>query len=127
MLHDGRAIRVAVVGSSRIPFSRSHSIYRNHSNKDLMTAALEGVVNKYDLRGQVLGDVALGAVIKHARDWASGRKSADEGRMNRLYAIESSFTLENNGEALRLEKPNPTAMQPDRSLGDGEPYTLTVV
>ena len=44
MLHDGRAIRVAVVGGSRIPFCRSQSIYRLCSNKDLMTAALDGLV-----------------------------------------------------------------------------------
>ncbi|MCG8371704.1 MAG: acetyl-CoA C-acyltransferase, partial [Proteobacteria bacterium] len=64
MLHDGRAIRVAVVGGSRIPFCRSHSAYRQCSNKDLMTAALDGLVTKLDLGGQTLGDVALGAVIK---------------------------------------------------------------
>ena len=60
MLHDGRAIRVAIVGGSRIPFCRSHSMYRNCSNKDLMTAALDGLINKLDLKGQTLGDVALG-------------------------------------------------------------------
>ncbi len=75
MLHDGRANRVAIIGGSRIPFCRSHSIYRDCSNQDLMTAALEGVVNKFDLRGQMLGDVALGAVIKHSRDWNLARES----------------------------------------------------
>ncbi len=75
MLHDGRANRVAVIGGSRIPFCRSHSIYRDCSNQDLMTAALMGVVDKFDLRGQTLGDVALGAVIKHSRDWNLARES----------------------------------------------------
>jgi acetyl-CoA C-acetyltransferase len=75
MLHDGRSIRVAVVGGSRIPFCRSHSIYKDYSNQDLMAAALSGVVDKYDLRGQTLGDVALGAVIKHSRDWNLARES----------------------------------------------------
>ena len=82
MLHDGRAIRVAVVGGSRIPFCRSHSIYRHCSNKDLMTAALDGLVNKFDLKGQVLGDVALGAVIKHSRDWNLARESVIESGLN---------------------------------------------
>ena len=68
MLHDGRSIRVAVVGGTRIPFCRSHSVYKDYSNQDLMAAALSGLVNKYDLKGQTLGDVALGAVIKHSRD-----------------------------------------------------------
>ena len=75
MLHDGRANRVAVVGGSRIPFCRSHSIYKNCSNQELMAAALSGVVNKFDLKGQTLGDVALGAVIKHSRDWNLARES----------------------------------------------------
>jgi len=82
MLHDGRANRVAVIGSSRIPFSRSHSIYRNHSNKDLMTAALDGLINKLDLKGQTLGDVALGAVIKHSRDWNLARESVIESGLS---------------------------------------------
>lgn len=75
MLHDGRANKVAVIGGMRIPFCRAHSIYANCSNQDMMTAALEAVVNRYDLRGQVLGDVALGAVIKHSRDWNLARES----------------------------------------------------
>lgn len=75
MLHDGRAIRVAIVGGSRIPFCRSHSVYRQASNQDLMTAALRGVVDKFDLRGQTLGDVVLGAVIKHSKDWNLARES----------------------------------------------------
>ena len=78
MLHDGRAIRVAVVGGSRIPFCRSHSIYRHCSNLDLMSAALGGLVSKFDLKGQTLGDVALGAVIKHSRDWNLARESVIE-------------------------------------------------
>ena len=82
MLHDGRAIRVAVIGSSRIPFSRSHSKYRHYSNKDLMTAALDGLVNKLDLKGQTLGDVALGAVVKHSRDWNLARESVIESGLS---------------------------------------------
>ena len=75
MLHDGKSRRVAVVGGSRIPFCRAHSIYRDCSNQDMMAAALNGLVNKYDLKGQTLGDVALGAVIKHSRDWNLARES----------------------------------------------------
>ena len=78
MLHDGQSNRVAVIGGSRIPFCRSHSIYRDCSNQDLMTAALGGLVNKFDLKGQTLGDVALGAVIKHSRDFNLARESVIE-------------------------------------------------
>lgn len=74
MLHDGRSIRVAVVGGTRIPFCRSHTAYRDCTNQDLMVAAMDGLVQKFDLRGQTLGDVALGAVIKHSRDWNLARE-----------------------------------------------------
>ncbi len=82
MLHDGRAIRVAVVGGSRIPFCRSHSVYRNCTNQDLMVAALEGVINKFDLKGQTLGEVALGAVIKHSSDWNLARECVIESGLS---------------------------------------------
>lgn len=82
MLHDGKSRRVAVVGGSRIPFCRSHSIYRDCSNQDLMVAALSGLVSKYDLKGQILGDVALGAVIKHSRDWNLARESVIEAGLS---------------------------------------------
>ncbi len=75
MLHDQLARRVAVIGGSRIPFCRSHGAYRSCSNQDLMTAALSGVVDRFDLKGQLLGDVALGAVIKHSKDWNLARES----------------------------------------------------
>ncbi|MFQ5982223.1 MAG: acetyl-CoA C-acyltransferase, partial [Woeseiaceae bacterium] len=75
MLHDGQSIRVAVVGGLRIPFCRAHSVYRGCSNQDMMTAALRALVNKYDLKDQTLGDVALGAVVKHSKDWNLARES----------------------------------------------------
>ncbi len=82
MLHDGRAIRVAVVGGSRIPFCRSHSVYRDCTNQDLMVAALGGVVNQFDLKGQTLGEVVLGAVIKHSKDWNLARESTIESGLS---------------------------------------------
>jgi len=75
MLHDRQSQRVAVVGGLRIPFCRAHSVYRGYSNQDLMTATLKALVNKYDLKDQTLGDVALGAVIKHSKDWNLARES----------------------------------------------------
>lgn len=75
MLHDGQSVRVAVVGGLRIPFCRAHSVYRGCSNQDMMTATLRALINKYDLKDQTLGDVALGAVIKHSKDWNLARES----------------------------------------------------
>ncbi len=75
MLHDGKARRAAVLGGLRIPFGRSHSAYVGVSNLDMMTATLEGLVKKYGLEGAQLGEVALGAVIKHSRDWNMAREA----------------------------------------------------
>ena len=66
--------RVAIIGGTRIPFCRSHTAYAEASNQDMMTAALAGLVNKFNLGGEVLGDVSLGAVIKHSRDWNMARE-----------------------------------------------------
>jgi len=74
MLHDGVAKRVAIVGGLRIPFCRANSIYTESSNQDMMSATLRALVDKFDLRGQTLGDVALGAVIKHSSDWNLARE-----------------------------------------------------
>ncbi len=82
MLHDGRAVKVAVVGGSRIPFCRAHSAYRKYTNLDLMTAALNGLIRSNDLRGQTLGEVALGAVIKHSKDWNLARESVIESDLS---------------------------------------------
>jgi len=82
MLHNLQSRRVAVIGGSRIPFCRSHSVYRNCTNKELMTAALKGVVNKFDLKGQTLGEVALGALIKHSSDWNLARESVIESGLS---------------------------------------------
>ena len=75
MLHDGKARRVGVIGGLRIPFCRAHTAYADCSNQEMMTATLAALVKKYDLKGQTLGDVALGAVIKHSKDWNLARES----------------------------------------------------
>jgi acetyl-CoA C-acetyltransferase len=67
--------RVAVIGGVRIPFCRAHTAYARCSNQDMMTAVLQALVAKYGLRNQRLGDVSLGAVIKHSRDWNLARET----------------------------------------------------
>ncbi|HEY5624031.1 MAG TPA: acetyl-CoA C-acetyltransferase [Gammaproteobacteria bacterium] len=69
------ARRVAIVGGLRIPFCRSHTNYRYCSNQDLLTGVLRALVDRHGLEGQTLGDCALGAVIKHSRDWNLARES----------------------------------------------------
>ena len=66
---------VAIVGSLRIPFARAHTAYRNCSNQQMMSKVLASLVEKFELKGERLGDVSLGAVIKHAQDWNLARES----------------------------------------------------
>src|SRR3954462_1510134 len=60
--------RVAVIGGNRIPFARSNRAYAHASDQDMLTAALDGLVERFGLADQVLGEVVGGAVLKHARD-----------------------------------------------------------
>ena len=61
--------RVAILGGNRIPFARSNGPYLKASNTDMFTAALNGLVERFHLQGQRLGEVVAGAVLKHSRDF----------------------------------------------------------
>ena len=66
--------RVAIIGGNRIPFARSNGAYFTASNIDMFTAALNGLVERYNLAGQRLGEVVAGAVLKHSRDFNMTRE-----------------------------------------------------
>jgi acetyl-CoA C-acetyltransferase len=66
---------VAVLGGNRIPFARSNGAYAKASNQDMLTAALEGLVDRFSLTGEVMGEMAAGAVLKHSRDFNLTRES----------------------------------------------------
>ena len=61
--------RVAIIGGNRIPFARSNTVYSNVSNQEMLTATFQGLVDRFNLHGKRLGDVAAGAVMKHSRDF----------------------------------------------------------
>jgi acetyl-CoA C-acetyltransferase len=61
--------RAVVLGGNRIPFARSDSAYAKATNQDMLTAALDGLVDRFDLQGERLGEVVAGAVLKHSRDF----------------------------------------------------------
>ncbi|WP_144113605.1 acetyl-CoA C-acetyltransferase [Paraburkholderia sp. BCC1886] len=67
--------RVAIVGGNRIPFARSNTTYATASNQDMLTFTLQGLIDRYNLHGERLGEVAAGAVIKHSRDFNLTRES----------------------------------------------------
>ena len=61
--------RVAILGGNRIPFARSNTVYSQASNQEMLTSTLQGLVDRFNLHGERLGDVAAGAVMKHSRDF----------------------------------------------------------
>jgi acetyl-CoA C-acetyltransferase len=69
MLVGNQVRRVVIVGGLRIPFVRAMGAYAECSNQDMLTAVLRGLVARHQLEGVRLGDVAAGAVLKHARDF----------------------------------------------------------
>lgn len=67
--------KVAIIGGNRIPFVRSNTSYSHASNMDMLSATLQGLVNRFGLSGQRLGEVAAGAVMKHSRDFNLAREA----------------------------------------------------
>ncbi|TZF85168.1 acetyl-CoA C-acetyltransferase [Cognatilysobacter lacus] len=67
---------VAVLGGVRIPFCRQNTAYSDVGNFGMSVRTLGALVEKYGLQGRQLGEVAMGAVIKHPSDWNLGREAA---------------------------------------------------
>ncbi len=67
---------VAVLGGVRIPFCRQNSAYSDVGNLGMSVRTLGALVEKFGLHGKQLGEVAMGAVIKHSSDWNLGREAA---------------------------------------------------
>ncbi|MCA4131484.1 acetyl-CoA C-acetyltransferase [Arthrobacter sp. M4] len=71
-----RSLRKAVVvGGNRIPFARAGGAYAKSSNKDMLTAALDGLIARFGLQDERIGEVAAGAVLKHSRDFNLTREA----------------------------------------------------
>jgi acetyl-CoA C-acetyltransferase len=67
--------KVAIIGGSRIPFVRSNTSYSHSSNMDMLSATLQGLVKRFNLAEERLGEVAAGAVMKHSRDFNLAREA----------------------------------------------------
>ncbi len=68
--------RVAILGGVRIPFVRNNTAYHDVGNLGMSIRTLGALVEKFGLHGEVLGEVAMGAVLKHSSDWNLGREAA---------------------------------------------------
>ncbi|MFE9608301.1 acetyl-CoA C-acetyltransferase [Streptomyces sp. NPDC006012] len=75
-LESPRVRRVAVIGGTRIPFARSDGAYATASNQEMLTAALDGLVERYGLEGPgAVDEFVAGAVLKHSRDFNLARET----------------------------------------------------
>ncbi|HTF47716.1 MAG TPA: acetyl-CoA C-acetyltransferase [Pseudonocardia sp.] len=74
--------RAAVIGGNRIPFGRAGGHYAKASNQDMLTATLDGLVARFGLRDERLGEVVAGAVLKHSRDRDLTRESVLGSRLS---------------------------------------------
>jgi acetyl-CoA C-acetyltransferase len=75
MLESSNVRKVAIIGYNRIPFARQNTAYAKSSNQDMLVAALNGLIVRYNLKGELLGEVACGAVIKHSWEFNLTRES----------------------------------------------------
>ena len=73
--------RVAILGGNRIPFVRSNGPYATASNQAMLTATLDGLVSRFGLQGERLGEVVAGAVLKHSRDFNLVREAVLGSRL----------------------------------------------
>ncbi|AEA28276.1 acetyl-CoA C-acetyltransferase [Pseudonocardia benzenivorans] len=76
------ARRAAVIGGNRIPFARANRRYARASNLDMLTATLDGLVARFGLSGERLGEVVAGAVLKHSRDFNLTREAVLGSRLS---------------------------------------------
>ncbi|MGB5938955.1 MAG: acetyl-CoA C-acetyltransferase [Rhodanobacter sp.] len=67
--------RVGVIGGVRIPFCRNNTAYADVGNFGMSVKVLGTLVERFGLHGVELGEVAMGAVIKHASDWNLAREA----------------------------------------------------
>jgi len=67
--------RIAVIGGSRIPFCRSNTIYADKTNMDMLSAVIQGIVDRLGLDGEQLDEVVAGAVTTHSKDWNLAREA----------------------------------------------------
>ncbi|ANS80247.1 3-ketoacyl-CoA thiolase [Serinicoccus hydrothermalis] len=64
-----------ILGGNRIPFGKAGGAYAHASNQAMLTSTLDGLVARFGLAGERLGEVAAGAVLKHARDFNLTREA----------------------------------------------------
>ncbi|MGN6740102.1 acetyl-CoA C-acetyltransferase [Dyella sp.] len=72
---DNSQRRVGVIGGVRIPFCRNNTAYAEVGNFGMSVKVLGALVERFALHGVELGEVALGAVIRHSFEWNLAREA----------------------------------------------------
>ena len=67
--------RAGIIGGVRIPFCRNNTAYADVGNFGMAVKTLGSLVERFGLHGLELGEVAYGAVIRHAADWNLAREA----------------------------------------------------
>ncbi|WP_432055978.1 acetyl-CoA C-acetyltransferase [Streptomyces sp. bgisy022] len=80
----GTAVRrVAVIGGSRVPFARADGPYATASHQEMLTAALDALVERHGLHGPgAVDEFVAGAVLKHSRDFNLARETVLGSRLD---------------------------------------------
>lgn len=80
-MKTSRPVYVSV--SKRIPFVKSFGIYQGHPASELATHALSALVTEAKLKGETVGDVAVGFMMKSGIDWNFGRDVVQSTELSR--------------------------------------------
>ncbi len=75
---------VAILGGVRTPFSRMGTDLADLSTLELMTECLGGLVKKFELRNQQVGEVALGTTFYHPANWNLAREAVLRSELSPL-------------------------------------------
>jgi acetyl-CoA C-acetyltransferase len=71
-----------ILGSARIPFVKSQTAYARATRKELMVGALNALVASHGLKGRLIDDTALGAVMNGVLDFNLARESVLETELH---------------------------------------------
>ena len=106
--------RVAVIGGNRIPFARSNTAYSTASNQEMLTAAIDGLVTRFGLEGERVGEVVAGAVLKHSRDFNLTRESVLGSKLSPETPATDIQQACATGLQAAIQVANKIAARPDR-------------
>ena len=74
--------RVCIIAGKRIPFMKSHTNYMRLTLRELMKPAMDALVSELKLENKILGEVSMGAVSKHAYDFALAREMVMDSKLS---------------------------------------------